>query len=280
MDSFVLHRGLLINERFLPLLKDLSLADFMALRNIEGGTLLKRNRYRSVMRLEFEMEGRKAVFFLKRHFWPLRARMRALLPLLRKEDARNEWKNMILLDELGFSTMTPVAFGEERRFGVPFFSLTLTEGIQDAEKIEEYLPRRFSPPLTSEGMEEKRAFIAKIACLARDFHGEGLNHQDFYLGHLFFSPSEDRIYIIDIQRVHCRKKIRAADRIKDLAQMASSAKGIGVLSGTDLMRFFLVYLGKDRLTGDDKRLARQVLRKVRRIQRHTVKLLARRKKRA
>lgn len=268
-----MHNNLLINETFFGFLKRFNLTDFQSLMSLEGGILFKKNKFRSVMRIEL---GDK-VFYLKRHFWPWKERIYSLLPWVQKEDARNEWRNMFLLNSLGFHTPTPVAFGEKKRMGIPYFSLTLTENLYDAEKLETYLPKHFSPPLTNAKIFEKRGLIKQLAILVWDFHTKGLNHQDFYLGHLFIRPKDSRIFIIDIQRVHYNKSIRRCDKIKDLAQLAFSAKGLNIFTGTDHMRFFHVYLNRDKLTGTDKHLMKKIVAKKRRIEKHTAKMLARRK---
>lgn len=273
MYSFIAHNNLLINEAFFDFLESFHLADFQSLEGLEGGILLKKNEFRSVTRIE---RGDK-VLYLKRHFWPLKERINAIIPFAKKEDARNEWKNMFLLNSLGFHTMMPIAFGEKKRLGIPYFSLTLTENIYDTEKLEVYLPKKFSPPLTSIKIIEKRELIKKLALLARDFHNKGLNHQDFYLGHLFIRPKDGRIFIIDIQRVHYKKSIRKSDKIKDLAQLAFSAKGINIFTRTDYIRFLHVYCNRERLTIADRRFMKKIIAKKKRIEKHTAKMLAKRK---
>jgi heptose I phosphotransferase len=271
MYSFVKYSGLTINDCFLDFLKDSGLADFQILKNCEGGKLFKKNKFRSVTRIEIQ----DRIFYLKKHFWPLRERAKSLIPWIKREDAINEWENLVLLDRLGIKTMVPVAFGEQRRFGVPCFSLTLTENIYDAEKMETYLPAHFSPPLSADRLVVKRALIRKLADFARDFHDMGLNHQDFYLGHLYLRPQDGAIFVIDIQRLHQRKFISRHDLIKDLAQLAYSCQRLRIFTRTDFMRFIHVYLGKDRLARHDKRLIRKIAVKAGKIACHDAKLQTR-----
>lgn len=266
--SFVTCNGLLINEGFLEFLKRNNLAGFQGLKGLGGGTLLKKNKSRSVMKIKLEDK----ICYLKSHFWPWKNRMKAIIPWLKKEDARNEWRNMFLLNRLGFNTMTPVAFGEKKILGIPYFSLTLTEGIYDAEKLEIYFPAHFSPPLSNQKVFEKRELIKKIATLARDLHTKGLNHQDFYLGHLFIRPRDSKIFIIDIQRMHYKKSIRSHDMIKDLAQLGYSAQRLGIFTKTDSVRFAHSYLDKDKLTSDDKRVIDEIIKKVKKIAKHDAKI--------
>jgi O-succinylbenzoate synthase len=61
MHTFAVHNDLLINKEFLEILKDNNLADFQALKELEGGSLFKKNRFRSVVRIEL----RDRVFYLK-----------------------------------------------------------------------------------------------------------------------------------------------------------------------------------------------------------------------
>lgn len=273
MNSFIEYNGLIINESFIGFLKETGLADFRILSNFEDGNHFKKNKFRSVVRIE--MNNR--IFYLKKHYWPFKERMRFIFPWLNKEDAFNEWNNLLLLDSLGFNTMTPVAFGEKRRFGIPCFSLTLTENLYDCEKMEKYLPSKFAPPLSVLKIAEKRAFLRKLAVFARDFHNNGLNHQDFYLGHLYIRPKDGSIFIIDIQRLHKRKNVSSHDRVKDLAQLAYSARTLNVFSRTDFMRFMHEYIDKDRLTQVDKKLIKKTTAKTKRIAAHDAKLQLRKR---
>lgn len=277
MLSVVTHNGLQINQQFLELLKKNGLDSLERVAAFAGGTALKQNRFRSVYRVQLEHDGATKVLFLKRHFWPLRERLKALFPWRRREDAANEWRNMFVLDELGFRTMVPVAFGERQRFGIPYFSTTLTEGLGNAEKLETYLPTHFTPPLTREKQLAKRALIGKVAAVATRFHACGLNHQDFYLGHLFLDLDNGEIIIIDIQRAHRRTCITQHDRIKDVGQLAYAARRLGLFRATDFMRFAHAYLGVRKLGGQDKRFLRKVLAKMLRIEKHANKIYARRR---
>jgi hypothetical protein len=123
----------------------------------------------------------------------------------------------------------------------------------------------------------KRSLIRKVATLARDFHKKGFNHQDFYLGHLFIRPGDNRIFIVDLQRMHCRKSTGRRDMIKDLAQITYSAKNLNILSRTDFMRFAHVYFGKDKLNSDNRRLIQKIMAKVRKIAHHDAKLQLRKR---
>ena len=275
--SFIKHKDLLINKDFLGVLEKNRLSDLDSLMKFKGGIPVKEKKFRSVKRIDLEEGLTKKTFYLKQHFWPGRERIKSVLPWTKKEDAGNEWENMLLLDKLGFNTMTPVAFGMKKRFGMPCYSLTLSESIYGSEKLEIYLPGHFSPPLIREKIIEKKALINELATLARDFHFRGLNHQDFYLGHLLIRKSDKKIFIVDLQRIHKSNTISAHDRIKDLAQLYYSAGRLEIFSRTDFMRFAHSYFGKDNLNRDEKRLIKKIIAKSEKIARHDAGLRSRRK---
>jgi heptose I phosphotransferase len=269
---FINHNGLVINERYLEFLKGQGLDDFESLMNYEGGTFFNKKRLRSVVRMELG-EGEKAkAFYLKRHIQPLDERLKAFV-VWNREEARNEWESIMLLKSFGIPTAEPVAFGERRRFGMPYVSMTLTEEIYGAQRVETYIPSLSSRSSGKDVDLKKRGLIKRLALLAKDFHNHGFNHQDFYLGHFFIRPETGELFLVDLQRVHKRKAIRKQDRIKDLAQFVFSAIGTENFTGTDLVRFAHTYLGKDKFDEVDKRMIKRVLKKSERIARHTEKLL-------
>lgn len=242
-----------------------------------GGSAFKKTSIRSVVRIDIKEGETGKSFYLKRHRWPWRLKIKAFRERLKKEDARNEWEKMIMMHGLGFRTMTPVAFGERRVAGIPCSALTLTEAVEDAEKLEFYIPKHFSLPLTAREVALKRELIGKIASLARELHGNNMNHQDFYLSHLLFRERDGAIFIVDVQRVHRKGRISMHDKIKDIAQLAFSSSITGIFTRSDFMRFIHVYLGQDRLGKTEKRMIKKIHAKVRKIARHTKKLSGGRK---
>lgn len=277
MPSFSAHKGLTVNADFLDLLVRNRLDEPGLLAGFAGGTAVKKGRHRSVFRIEAGEGPERRTLYLKRHYWPLREKIRYLLPWLKREDAGNEWRNMVLLKELGFRTLTPVAFGTAAKFGVPVFSLTLTEEISGGERLDHYFGSNFAPPLSGERVKEKRALIRRLASLAAEFHGKGLNHQDFYLCHFLFRERDGEIFIVDIQRLHRSGRISTHDRVKDLAQLYYSAERTGIFSRTDYVRFVKWYSGKTRLAESDRELCARVAAKTERIARHDAKLRQRKK---
>lgn len=268
MTSLASQNGMLVNKNFIGLLAELGLDSPESIQAFQGGLLIKKKSLRTVVKVQC----RERTVYLKRHLRTGKELLKSLLPWTGQEDARNEWKNILLLEQYGFSTMTPVAFGEKKRFGLPFFSFTITEELRDAEKLETFFPREFAPPPDSGKIIEKRVLIRKTGQLLRDFHARGFNHQDFYLGHLFIQSGDRTLFIADLQRMHRRSTVRQRDMIKDCAQLLYSCTQTGVFSRADCMRLAHAYFGKTGWSREDKAVMKRILAKAKKISRHDAKL--------
>jgi len=158
------------------------------------------------------------------------------------EEARNEWDGHQMLIGAGFRVPQP-AVGGVLADGRGLFSSVRLKGVYPMDSVWDTLDRR-------------KAVIA-AADIARWLHAGGLVHKDLYLCHLFVPKGGDRVTLIDLARVTKTRSRRL--RIKDLAALLHSAKDL--CSRADLWRGLKRY-------GGDKRLARSVIRKERRMARH------------
>jgi heptose I phosphotransferase len=280
--NFVRENGLRIHPEFYDLVRKHHLNHFNVLYHLKEGELFKKNRFRSVVRIYLRgSQGKSHIFHLKRHFPPLWDRLKTVLTGFQIRDgAENEWKKILRLEEIGIRTMTPVAFGAIRKMGLPYRSLTLTEHLYGADRLEDYLPAKFGDDrLRREKIIQKRRIISETARWARIFHGSGFHHQDFYLGHIFIRPGEGgnfTLHLIDLQRVREERRLPKSRLIKDLAQLNFSATGLACLTRADRLRFIRAYLDKDRLGRAERNLITRIEKKTQRISSHTEKLLAKR----
>lgn len=275
MNGLLEQNGLIVVADVAPLLAQAGFVTFDDFMNFSGGTLICRKRGRSVV--SFEIGDR--TFYLKRNsfhrgeFWKTLSRFR-----WPPRSARQEWLSILAVRDAGIPTVPPVAMGEQLVCGVEKASFTLTEALYDAEPLDQIIRQKFSGEISLPLRQEKLALIQRVAEITRRLHSSGMYHQDLYLGH-FLLGREDKLYLIDLQRVVCGEKVPRRYRVKDLGQLAYSAMDTGCLSRSDHMRFFLTYLNCTHLGTTEKVLLRSVLAKSRRIARHTIKLLARRRRR-
>ena len=265
-------------EAYRPQLRVLGLERFERVMAFPNGQRYKENRYRSVVRISGE-EGPS--LYLKRHKRrpPLREFLapffRGSLPL---SGGRKEWISAVRLHAVGIPTLEPVAWGERVRWlGLDQESFFISAEIGGAERLENFLPKRYRPPLTGPEIEEKRALIRQVASLAAALHEAHMHHRDLYLGHIFIredAPRDFHLFLIDLHRVEERRRLSWRWRIKDLAALNFTADGMP-LTRMDRLRFYRRYRGTPRLDGRDKVVIRAILRKSERIGKHTARLLAR-----
>jgi heptose I phosphotransferase len=214
--------------------------------------------------LRFELadaEGLKRGFYIKRHTassWVeyVKPLLQGRMPCL---GARVEWNALLSFHAVGLPTMTPIALGE--RGGDSFL---ITAALEHCDKLSDWLQHN-----EAHRPEVRRSLAEELGALARRMHQAGLHHQDFYLGHLLRPQSPaGAIHVIDLGRVQ-RHRPWFARRwiVKDLAQLNYSAREV---SAADRWRFLKAYLG-GQVTARDKRLVQSILRKTRRIARHSRK---------
>ncbi|MDR3214113.1 MAG: lipopolysaccharide core heptose(I) kinase RfaP [Azoarcus sp.] len=159
--------------------------------------------------------------------------------------ARDEWRALERLAELGVDTMRALAFGERGDNPARRHSFIITEELAPTVSLEDICrdwPRTPPPPAL------KRALIARVANMARRMHEGGVNHRDFYICHFLLHtepppvPKALRLSLIDLHRAQVRASPPPSRwRRKDLAGLYFSALDIG-LTRRDLLRFLRAYL--------------------------------------
>ncbi len=280
--GFVSQRGCWVHRAQAAWLAGHGLATLDDFLRRDGGPPISRKRGRDTVVLE--LDGRR--LYLKRsRLHPRELLKRISRGLLHAPGAIDEARAALAISEAGLNTVSILAFGARRTMGVELASFVLMEHLYDHESVEDLVRRRWAPPLDGQRYEAKRVMLLQLADFAARFHAEGFAHRDFYLSHLF-ADEAGRIAVIDVQRVRRarppRRRLRRRHRVKDLAQLYFSALFIDRATRTDAARFFLRYRGQRRvhaLSRDDRKLIRAVVHKVQAIDRHTTRLLARRRAR-
>ena len=267
-----------VNRAFWDLLQQNGLDTFESVMAYGHVEIVKAAvRERSTARLTLRHRGAEYTFYLKRHTSPpLKEHLKLLARFSRPKSALNEWRAIIRFHELGLPTMIPVAAGEKSsRLGAVSTSFVLSLEIKDATRLDHYLAAWLGHPLSGEEIRRKRALVEEVAQLTRKMHRSGLNHRDYYLCHLFIRETQAEenfeLFVLDLHRVDIRNKVGRRWIVKDLAAINYSSLELPVHT-TDRLRFLKHYLGKDRLEKGDLPMIRQVLKKTRRIARHSKKM--------
>ncbi len=168
-----------------------------------------------------------------------------------------------------------VALAEELRAGWELRSAVLFPAVPG-----DALDRAWSAAVASAApLTRGRARHAVVRSLARfvsAFHQTGTCHRDLYLCHVFAvldptAATAPRFTLIDLARAHRPRWRRMRWLLKDLAQLDSSARPLGV-TRADRLRFLTAYLGLPadaprtrwyarRIAARSARIVRQVARR-------------------
>jgi heptosyltransferase-2 len=233
--------------------------------------LIKKNLadYRS--RLQFEVNSPLTTLFLKRYEKPpiLVQLKNWLLTCGFKSCGFIELENINKLAEVGINTPKVVAYGQQWGLFFEKKSFIISEKIPKAESLEQKLPSYFTDDGTAENLKLRRAFITQLADFIKQFHKTSYRHRDLYFSHIFYSDSGD-FYLIDLARAFKPIILRRRFQIKDIAQLYYSAPAEN-FSNTDRLRFYLSYIGRDKLINEDKNFVRKVLNRVNRMAQHDIK---------
>ncbi len=200
-----------------------------------------------------ELEGRRTLrtvidgraYFVKIHRgvgWReiLKNLLALRLPVL---GARNEWRAIARLQQLGVATMHVAGYGERGCNPARRHSFIITDELAPTISLEDCCS---SWPVQPPDPVFKRALIRRVAQMTRSMHEGGMNHRDLYLCHFLLHtdpapiPTSLQLSLIDLHRSQVRRATPRRWRDKDLAALYFSALDIG-LTRRDLLRFLREY---------------------------------------
>ena len=272
----------LVHEGYKEVLEKAGLGDVNGAFGYAGGQRLDKPGLGGRQRLRVVLDGgqgREIAGYLKRYEavgW--RERLGGLLKggVLA---GVNDFVGAVSVAEQGVAGPRPLAYGQaETRTGAGR-SFALVEELPQGDALERLLPKcQQGTGCAYALLENRRELIRQSADLVRRLHGAGLCHRDLYLSHIFLSAGrdgEERLCLIDLQRVFRPRVLRRRWQLKDLAALYYSAREH--CSRAEQLRFVRAYWGCRRLNGRQKRLLRMVAWKARRIGRHDDKRRARHK---
>lgn len=211
----------------------------------QSGTTLTR-------RITIDSGGRREFLFLKRY---------------RYEDARRRWRwaaDKARVEARNFerlrsccrlSTPDVIAHGVHRRGLWLLDAFLLTRAVEGAVGLDQWAPGSAPPGAMDRLMRDVAMCVARM-------HAAHYYHFDLQWRNLLVRPSGAGFEIIPIDSA--RGGLRrtrwgqAHGRMRDLAQLDKLARQR--LSRTQRLRWLTCYLGRRRLSADDRRLARDVVR--------------------
>ncbi|QSH42171.1 lipopolysaccharide kinase InaA family protein [Lentisphaerota bacterium ZTH] len=225
---------LIVNKDYTELLKFNGIETARDLWDFEGEAVKKILKQRGTERVFLNTpNGSRIEAYIKRYSpEPKREILKKVFSLkFHTFDAFHEWRALRAFHRAGIPTMEPMAVAS------PFkgCSCNLTLGITGYVKAAE-LFKNFTPADRCRRLR----LIDNIAQIAGSMHAHNYAHQDFYLVHMFVREQEnDKVYLIDLQRLIIQRKLSWRWRVKDLAQLLFASKPH--VSRTDILRFWKKY---------------------------------------
>lgn len=272
-----------INPDYLDLLTRLDFTEFDSVWNCHKGETFKKIQDRSVTRIDIEHNGKKNVFYLKRHNPEQYSMGYRYFPVFFTKPLTQGFQELINIIEFrnhGLSTVVPVAAGEKLADKSNRISFLITEDFSPFLSLEWIL---FNQPgffTGSKGEKRKTCLLEVIGHFARKMHNAGFNHKDFNATHILLhfpesSPEKPDMALFDLQRVGRKNLLSFRWIIKSLAEINYTLPE-QYFSDYDRQQLFNAYRGHQRPDCSGKLLQWWIRRKAFRIARHTKKIVKRR----
>lgn len=167
-----------------------------------------------------------------------------------------EMKNILLFKRSSVPALEPIYFAV-RRINGNLRAILCTEALDGYESLES-LTTRWS----DEGFPDKstrKELMKAIAAVMIQMHRCRIQHNCFYPKHVFVHFAEDgiRVRIIDLEKA----KVRIHKSFATFRDLYTLNRHSQQWSRSDRMRFFLTYLGLDKLSPDAKKLWTKIARR-------------------
>jgi len=281
--SFIKYRereNLIVNCAYADLLGNLQTdsSDLLWQYADKGGSgcLVKKIRQRDVIRVKIPDSSGDRYFFIKRHHGEY-AKHKGFFPGKFLSEGRKEFFHICQFRNHGLATVTPIAAGECSNGG----SFLVTEDFRPFVTLENLAAHSSQFQARMRNPEQRKTLVAEIAIYARKMHNAGLNHCDFNADHVLvhYDENSDKpgVALYDLQRIRQRKYFRFRWIIKSLAELGFSLPD-EFFSEKDREALLLFYKAKERPGLEEKMQLLWIEKKIKRIQRHTEKIMDRHKK--
>ena len=198
---------------------------------------MKDQKKTKVGRISLEVSGQRRSLYIKRYnAFSLRVK---LMSIFRRSGAVRSLQGAAILKDAGFSTATPVAAVESRRWGMVMKSFYLSEEIAGGTSTDSYWHR----DLTGAHRGARRRFLESLALAFQTFHRRGVYHNDLKDANILVAPDKESVsfYFVDLEGVRLYSNLNRSRRIKNLVQLNRTLGRF--LRRPDKLYFLKVYLG-------------------------------------
>ncbi len=202
--------------------------------------LVKDGRTSTVACLDVKAGNQTKRIYIKRY--NNRGSIDLLKNIFRASRAKKSWKGARILTLHGFLVPETIAFLDSRRFRLLKKSFVFSEAIPAAVNVKLFFKKKFA----SAPLKQKHSFIRQFAYLIKRLHTKGIYHADLAGKNILVKRANAKgfvFYLIDLDRVLKREKIKRRRKFKNLSQLNRTFENIA--SKPDRLRFLKAYLEKD-----------------------------------
>jgi lipopolysaccharide core heptose(I) kinase len=185
--------------------------------------------------------------------------------------ASREWEALRHLEAAGLRAPRALAVGEEKSglFGEVRRAFVVTAAIPAGPSLEELVEDQAAAWMSA---SRRRRLARRIGGLLGRMHASGLNHRDFYAGHLRVD-AEDQPWVLDLDRAQLRAEVPRRWRVKDLAALDFSVPAR--LVGDDLRALCLAAYRRQGPRTDPRAFVAEIKAKSASMRRRARKKIAR-----
>ncbi len=198
---------------------EFGLASFAEFFDYSGGEIVDVNSRRNVVKFSLGRGTQKSIFFMKRF---VRPHLKDMLFAWRSfghwfSQARCEWENARFLLDNDIKTYRPVCYGQEKRLGLEFKSIIVTEQLQ-FQCLTDFIARNWN----SLDAGQKEAVVRGVGHFVRRIHELQVSLPDLHVWHIFLrqrqAGDEYDFAVIDLHRMSrgvsdTRKRINNLGRL-------------------------------------------------------------------
>lgn len=244
-----------------------------------GDQVVAWSRSTETVRVDLPSEAGSGAIFIKRyHHLCWRRRIKAMLrgTFFGRSRARAEFEQLEWMLERHGPVVTPVAWGERRILHFVRSSFLITEAVGGAVSLTTFAQRHARGRGLELSWRQRRGFVESLGGCIGDLHRRGLVHGALFWRNVLVCEVAGGGFAFRFLDAPGRRRpsLRGAGArhatgvLNDLADMAALASQF--CSRTEMLRFFLAYLGTRRLDDSHRQLARGVLERARPLQAHEI----------
>jgi tRNA A-37 threonylcarbamoyl transferase component Bud32 len=138
-------------------------------------------------------------------------------------------------------------------------TILITRYVDRSQELNDYVLLRYNRALSEEETRHKKRFIAALARVIRDMHNKGIYHADLKSNNILVCEEADswRLYVVDLDRLRCDRRLSFEERAVNLAQMNASVAAC--ITPADRILFFRHYAQGTPLAKEGKRYFRRIM---------------------